>query len=87
MAQVIYILFWKREDGDGIVKAFTGLNKVSEYSGISYWVLVRDFQRERAVWRYYEDKGMYVLVSRSGLEKMDRGKNLRDARRRQNRGV
>ena len=56
-----YLLFDKKEDGQGYCKGFSNMRLVSEFTGISYSTLSNHFIRERRVWHYYKDKGIMVI--------------------------
>ncbi len=63
-----YLLFDKKPDGKGFVKAFTYRTQVSEFTDIPYGTLTNHFIREKRVWHYYEDKGIEIIHF-PGIEK------------------
>ena len=64
-----YLIWDRRSDNTrGIAKAFSNRTVLSEFTGINYHTLTHHFVRNKEVWHYYEDQGVYVIKF-EGLEK------------------
>lgn len=56
-----YLVFDKKPEGKGFVKAFSNRTVLSEFVGISYNTLTNHFVRDKLTWRYYEEAGVMII--------------------------
>ena len=56
-----YLVFDKKPENKGSVKAFNNRSVLADFVGISYNTLTDHFIRKRHIWHWYEEQGVFII--------------------------